>query len=192
MRIALILTLLLSASGCFQTTIFEKRLPEPIRKEKRHIENERQGALMLAKQTKSELANTLSYSLGYPQNLDSSETITANLKADIAKHQNKQDSLNEELARYEGKTIAGTGFNIGKVMNWGLLVGIIVLVVMFPPIITILGFLLKRANGCLRAITMSIDNYSSDSPTNANELKRELAKNMDSTHKQIIGKLQNG
>ena len=137
------------------------------------------------------VATSLSFSLGNPKTIETdAETIAEGLNAENGRHQINADSLNVELAEFEGKKIEGTGIEIGGILNSGMLIGLIVLCVLFPPIVSVLFFLFKRASGTLKNVVGGIDEWAKGN--DAETLKNELSKRMDATHKKLVGKLRHG
>jgi hypothetical protein len=195
MKIAAI-TLCFVLTSCGSFRIFEKDVPSPIRKSEPHKESERQASRMLADRIEKpisakQLATSLSFSIGQPKEI---QTDVSKIKTDLEKHsgnyQSNVDSLNVKLAEFEGKKIEGTGIEIGGIINWGMMIGLILLCVLFPPIVSVLFFLFKRASGTLKNVVGGIDDWAKSN--DAESLKEELSKKMDSQHKKLVGKLRHG
>jgi hypothetical protein len=64
--------------------------------------------------------------------------------------------------------------------------------VLFPPLVTVGIFIIKRLKGTVTAIVKSVDSFQWEDAESADKLKAELAKNMDSDHKKIVRKLKHG
>ena len=193
MRVLLVILLLFS-SGC-SLRVFQAKVPSALHKTESHQESEKVASDYLARNIvdsdQRQVAVALSQSLGLPKdsNQDPQE-ITSDLKSEIQTFQANQTSLNDTLAKYEGKKIEDTGWNIGKNLSWTSIVVLIVLLIACPSLITILFYLLRQSRSAIKAIVQGIEDFKFTSPQSANTLKQILSANMDAKHKDIIHKVK--
>lgn len=196
-----VLVLCLGVTGCqlSQWRVFQSKVPEPLQKPAVQVEAERQSADWLAKTVSAPpeavpVAQKLAASLGEPEHpiaaktpqIGSNEALTQ-LTIGIVEAQRLRDDLNEKLAKYEGKKIEGTGFNVfGLSMSLPVL-GVIAALIFFPGVaIPLLASTLKRVRGTLAAVVQGVQDYKDGKET---DLDTALSKRMDAAHKMQIKKV---
>ena len=191
----LTLSSLLLFSSCGTYRVFQDKVPEPIKKNIYHLENEKQGAYYLAVNSTNEnqlVADALSRSLGIPKFVENdSEILAENLFQEASSYENSLNELNTKLDKLQGKEIEDTGLNV---MPWFSSLGIIVIVlllVFFPSLITVLFFVLKRTRSALGNIVNGIKEFTESDPGNAKDLHELLEKKLDRVEKNLKFKMEN-
>ena len=179
------LTLFLTACSWQPLRVFQAKVPEPLAKAPAQIEAERRGADLIARKIEQPeelkpVAVALAASLGAPaepiEAATAAElpkvaaTATAELQAGMVKMQRQIEQLNRILAKYQGKEIEGTGFSLLGPGATVIIVGLIVLAVAFPPVLTLLVFAYRR----LKATAGIVVNQLEDA-ANAPETREAVA-----------------
>jgi hypothetical protein len=204
MKPTLLLLCVVLFSGCSmlpQWRVFQKKAPEPIVKTEKATEVDRQAADLIAREITAPIelkpvAIKLSQSLGVPEKpltgeiAKVAEDATVAISKELVKVQKERDELNVTLSKIEGKKIEGTGYNIfGFSMSLSVIV-LIVLCVMFPPLATVIWWLVKRISGALSRTTKGISNYVKAHPDQGDKLKSYLSNVHDVADKTIIAKIK--
>ena len=106
---------ILVLSSCSSFQVFEKKVPDPIKKTKDHLDNEKNGAYYLAINSTNEnkfVAGALSRSLGTPKTIEENpELIKKKLLENCQQYESSFSNLNQELENFSGKNIEGSGLN---------------------------------------------------------------------------------
>lgn len=188
-----------------QWRVGQAEVPRPVEKPAVQVEAERQAADLIAKRIEEPVAlkpvaANLSASLGAPEHPIPAETKTEDaakesledLQAGMAKLQAAVVAQNRILARYAGKEIEGTGINLFGPGVTAVVLGLIVLAVVFPPLATILFFMLRRVGGAMSATVAGVEDFiqARQDDDAVKELKAALSKRMDTAHKAIVRKLK--
>ena len=193
MRIAFLMCCLLFTS-CGTTRVFQEKVPSPVYKTQTHKEEEKQSAYYLAVNTSSEtklVADALSRSLGSPSKIQNDPNqIAENLNTEVNAFAKRQNQLNNKLENLQGKEIENTGWNIMPLFSGLGFVVIIVLLVLFPSLITLLFFFLKRTRSALGNIVTGIKEYSDKDPIKAKDLNDLLERKLDRVEKQLKYKME--
>lgn len=181
--------------------IFQKKVPAPIVKPAAQVELERQAAEYIARNVEKPvelkpIAVGLSKSLGVPDK--PVMAIPAEAGPDfydewmkvLKKEQEQRDELNAMLAKQEGKKIEGTGYNIFGFSVGAAGLALIVLMVMFPPLATIIWAIFTRVSGALTTTAKGIAEFVKENPDAGKRLKEKLAQTQDAVHKQVISKIK--
>ena len=193
MRIILVTICLLFAS-CGSLRVLQDKVPSPVEKTDKHTNEERKGAYYLASNTSNEnqmVANVLSRSLGTPTETENNPNkIAENLSAEIRNLEKRQKSLNEKLNNLQGKDIEGTGFNLLPYFSGMGIFVLIALLVLFPSLITVLFFILRRTRSALGNIVTGIKEYSDNDPIHAQKLKDLLDRRLDRAEKKLSHKME--
>jgi hypothetical protein len=190
MKWLLILFIILSA-GC-SLRVFQDKVPPPVEKQNRHIDEERKSAYWLAQNVDEPkpakgIAENLSSSLGYPSEIEADgEVVEISLSKLLSTHQAEQDALKKKLTELDGAEIEGTGFNLLPAMSGLGIVGIIALCIFCPALITVGVFVIKRLKSCLSTIVKAIDEHTFIEPASAKLLKEKLSREMDKSHKKLV------
>lgn len=192
-------------SGCTSLlpkwTIFQKEVPAPIVKPVKQIEAERQTADYIARVVEKPpelkpLAVSLSESLGHPEKplvgaIDDVETrMVKAWEKVLLQDQQQRESLDSLLAKYGGKKIEGTGYNVFGFTMSGAVIILVILVILFPPIGIILWSVFKRLSGALASTVKGVSNYIKENPESGQKLKGYLKDTQDLAHKKIISKVK--
>ena len=191
----IVVSLCLVFTSCGSLRVFQEEVPSPIKKTEIHKNEERKGAYYLALNTTEEnqlVANALSRSLGTPTEVENNaEIISETLFKQTSTHEQNLYGLNTKLDKLQGKQIKDTGLNV---MPWfsglGFIV-VIVLLVLFPSLITVLFFVLKRTRSALGNIVTGIKEFSESDPSNAKDLHELLEKKLDRVEKNLKFKMEN-
>lgn len=191
MRFVTLVALFL-VSSCSSFQLFEKQVPDPVRKSIKHQEYEKQGAYFLARNTedKNELvANALSRSIGTPKKKEEdADTIESKLFEVNSDFENRRVILNQELESFSGKKIEGTGMNVFPFFSSFGIIAVVALLVLFPGTITILFFILRRTRSAMANIVDGIEQFSKDDPEHCKHLDDLLEKRLDRREKQCLKK----
>lgn len=189
-----ILFYLIFLTSCGSVRVFEDKVPEPIRKNQIHLDKEKQGAYYLAVNAKDEnkdVANALSRSIGTPSKIeDNPKTIIESLFSFTSNYEGKISNLNQELETLQGKDIEGTGFNL---MPFTSILGIVVIgviLILFPSVITILFFILKRTRTAFGNMVQGVKEFTANNPNEAKNLDIILEKKMDRQEKILKTKYE--
>ena len=190
-------------SGCQlpQWRVFQKKVPGPLVKAESVVELERQSADFIARNVieppeLKPIAEKLSQSLGAPKEpiLESpakaEDEFAKAWNKELLKTQEQIRELNDELAALNGKKVEDTGFNVFGPSMGLLVVGVVALLVMFPPLATVLWWLMKRASGALTRTAKGISDYIKDNPTDGQRLKEYLKKSQDAIDREVIAKIR--
>jgi hypothetical protein len=191
-------------AGCQmpQWRVGQKSVPAPVQDSPAKVEAERAAADLIARkiETPAELkpvASQLSSSLGAPSKpitepdiAKASEQASDDLRAEIAALQRQVEKQNKFLAKYAGKEIEGTGFNVFGPSMGLIVIGLIALGVACPPLMTLMFFVLRRMKATAGHLVAGVESFSKEEPEAAEKLKAGLSKAMDSTHKQLVRKLK--
>ena len=184
-----LLPILLLLGSCTSMRVFQEKVPEPIQKTDSHINEEKRGAYYLAINTTHEnkvVADALSRSLGTPTTIkENPNEIAETLFAETSAYENGMDALNTKLENYQGKEIEGTGWNIMPLFSGVGIILIVVLLVLFPSLITLLFFVLKRTRGALGNIVTGIKEFSDNDPNKAKDLNELLERKLDRAEKKL-------
>ena len=190
-----LLPLLLLFSSCTSLRVFQDKVPEPIKKTEIHKNEERKSAYYLALNTTEEnqlVANALSRSLGTPSNVEKdANVLSETLFEETSAYEKSLFGLNNKLEKFQGKEIEDTGFNIMPLFSGLGIVVIIVLLVLFPSLVTVLFFILRRTRSALGNIVNGIKEFSENDPTHARDLNELLDKKLDRVEKNLKFKLEN-
>ena len=158
--------------GCGTMRLFQAKVPPPLAKEAPQVEAERRAADLIAReiQTPVELkpvAEGLSSSLGKPQKPLTSATpaeltkaaATSNgeLQVGLAKMQKQIEVLNKQLIRYQGREIEGTGFDIAGPGMMVVVIGLVVLAVACPPVMTLMFFAFRRLKAAAGIVVNEVE-----------------------------------
>ncbi len=192
-------------SGCAslmpQWRLFQKKVPAPIVKPAAQVEVERQAAEYIARTVEKPvelkpIAIGLSKSLGVPEKpiLEAPaeaapDFYDAWMKV-LKKEQEQRDELNAMLAKTEGKKIEGTGYNVFGFSVGAAGLALIILLVMFPPLATIIWAIFTRVSGALTTTAKGIAEFVKENPDAGKRLKDKLAQTQDAVHKQVISKIK--
>lgn len=201
--------LFLSACTMAEFRVGQKKVPDPIAKTDKQIEGERQAADLLAKGIKEPpslkpVAQGLSDSLGKPEKpLVSTSPTTAEvdtasvlalqrLESGMVKMQQQIEAQNKFIAKYSGTKLEGTGFDLMGPGSFLLVVGLIVLAVLCPPIITLMFFALRRLKAAAGIVVNEIESAAKDPEAKAAvaKIKANVAAKMQS-NKQPTSLLKN-
>lgn len=192
----LIFTSLLFLTSCGSYRIFQDKVPEPVKKNEIHLNNEKQGAFYLAKNTQDNnknVADALSRSLGLPEIIEEDfDKITKDLITSSSNYENRIYGLNTKLENLKGKELEGTGFNVFPITS---ILGIILLVVvciLFPSAVTILFFILKRTRLALANVVSGVKEFTQNNPEESKGLDEILEKKLDRAEKKLKWKYENG
>jgi len=185
---------ILVLSSCSSLQFFEKKVPDPIKKTKDHLDNEKNGAYYLAVNTSNQnqsVANALSRSLGTPKTIeDNPELIKKNLLDNCQEYESNIYGLNKELINFQGKDIKGSGFNLFPfVSSFGLIV-IVALLILFPSLASVLFFILRRTKKAFENVVKGVQEFSKDDPEASKKLQDLLEKKLDRTEKILKGKVE--
>lgn len=189
-RLLCILAVLLFAACGSSTRLFQSKVPEPVRKPAAQLEGERQAADLLAKgiekpQSLVPVAEGLSNSLGKPQKPLPSDTpaqvdtsalkVVASMEANLVKMQKQLDVLNLKLTQFQGKPIEGTGFDFAGPGMMVVIVGLIVLAVACPPVMTLMFFAFRRLKAAASIVVNEMESAAA-APETAEAVKAIKAK----------------
>lgn len=176
-------------SSCGSLRVFEEKVPDPIKKNIKHIDEEKKGAYYLAMHTKDfnrMVADALSRSLGNPSSIEEDPNQLANnLFSYSSDYGARFLSLNNQLEHLQGKDISGTGFNLAPFISGFGIVGILALFILFPSLATILFFILKRTRNAMANVVSGIKEFSESSPDKAKDLNDLLDKKLDRVEKKM-------
>ncbi len=190
-------------TGCFHKRVFQKTVPENVEKPAVQVEGEKRAASFIKTVTKPPVANPvevvaavhevateLSSSLGAPKVeptwADLHKIIAELRQANLAK--DKQLEAWKAFGRkYAGKTIQGTGFDLGPFLGIGGMVGVVALCIFVPGV----GFVLIRVVpvlwGMVRRMAIGIEGFAHDMPAEGEKLKQlYLGRKMNEVDKRII------
>jgi hypothetical protein len=186
--------LFLFSSSC-SLRVFKDKVPEPNNKTRDHKESEREGAYYLAEKvtepSSRKVAQSLSNSLGIPSDTQKkSEEIASSLKAHSRNYEERGRELNEELSQYSGKRIEGTGLNIMPAITSISFIGFIVLLVLFPSVISVFFFLLRRSKLAFGNLVKGIGKFSQSEPEAGTKLNDILEKELDRKEKLLAKKFE--
>lgn len=184
--LALALLLLFVVAGCgFPTRVFQSKVPDPITKPPAQLEGERQAADLLAHGIEAPkslvpVAEGLSSSLGKPQKPLPSTTpeqvdasalkVIASMEQNLVKMQRQLDVLNLKLTAFQGKTIEGTGFNIAGPGMMAVIIGLVVLAVACPPVMTLMFFAFRRMKAAAGIVVTEMEK-AAEAPETAEAVK---------------------
>ena len=188
-NIIMISTLL---SGCAGLEIARKSVPDPVEKSDTQKEAEKVGANYLARKVEKpegarEVARTLSHSLGEPSKQeDDPEKIIKSLRESIRKQQDELDNLNEELQKYQGKKIADTGVNVTGIGMSSSLIILIILCVLFPPILTVVFFVIKNLKRTIECLVTGVQDLVEKDPNAGRDFLGAMSRRMDNSQKGIV------
>lgn len=203
-RLIPVIVLVVAFAGCQfpQWRVGQAKVPEPMDRPKAQVEAERQAADLVARTIKEPeemipVAQKLSESLGAPQKqIDATDLNKARDEAlalllrGMLRQQKQLDELNTKLAKYQGKEIEGTGFNLfGPSMSL-VVISLIALGVICPPAATLMFFLLRKTRDALKTTITNVEKFSEAEPEAAAKLKDLQSKAMDSVHKKLVRKLK--
>ena len=170
-------------TSCGSYRIFQDKVPEPIKKNTKHIENEKQGAFYLATYADNKnksLADALSRSLGIPLKVNNdSEEITNGLHSSTSKFENRILGLNTELENLQGKDIEGTGVNFFPITSIIGIIVIIGLLILFPSALTVLFFVLRRTRTAFANVVSGVKEFTENNPNESKGLEELLDKKLD-------------
>lgn len=194
MKLLILIPFVFALSSCSSFQVFEKKVPESIRKNKDHLDNEKSGAYYLAINTtdqNQDVANALSRSLGSPNKIENDpKIIKKKLLENTQDYESKIFELNKQLDQFGGKKIDGTGFSLFPfVSSFGFIV-IIILLVLFPSLASVLFFILKRTKKAFENVIIGIKEFEKDNPESAKSLEEMLEKKLDKAEKIMKGKVQ--
>jgi hypothetical protein len=186
---------ILVLSSCSSFQVFEKKVPDPIKKTKDHLDNEKNGAYYLAINSNNQnkaLANVLSRSIGTPKTIEENpELIKKNLLENCQQYESNIYGLNKELINFQGKDIKGSGFNLFPfVSSFGIIV-IVALLILFPSLASVLFFILRRTRSAMQNIVTGIKEFSEHDPDKAKNLNELLNKKLDRVEKNLKFKMEN-
>jgi hypothetical protein len=196
--------LCLLVAGCQvpQWRVFQAKVPAPIAKDAGQIETDRRAADLVARTIETPVvlkpvAAALSQSLGQPENpiqtkdlASASQAATEEVRRSIVAMEEQIANQTVLLAKFEGKAIEGTGFNLFGIGSTAALVGLAALCVGCPSIITFLFFMLRRMRGALTATVAGVQAFKDENPEVADALRTELEKAHDAGHKTLIRELK--
>ena len=190
-------------SGCQlpQWRVFQKKVPGPLVKAESVVELERQSADFIARNVieppeLKPIAEKLSQSLGAPKEpiLESpakaEDEFARAWNKELLKTQKQIRELNDELAALNGKKVEDTGFNVFGPSMGLLVVGVVALLVMFPPLATVLWWLMQRASGALTRTAKGVSNFIKENPNEGERLKDYLEKAQDTVDRDVIAKIK--
>jgi Sec-independent protein translocase protein TatA len=185
---------ILVLSSCSSFQVFEKKVPDPIKKTKDHLDNEKNGAYYLAINSNNQnkaLANVLSRSIGTPKTIeDNPELIKKNLLDNCQEYESNIYGLNKELINFQGKDIKGSGFNLFPfISSFGIIV-IVALLILFPSLASVLFFILRRTKKAFENVVKGVQEFSKDDPEASKKLQDLLEKKLDRTEKILKGKVE--
>lgn len=186
----IIISLLLS--GCAGLEVARKSVPDPVEKSEKQKEAEKVGANYLARKVEEpkeakEVARTLSTSLGEPaKQEDDPEKIIKSLRENIRKQQDELDELNTKLEKYQGKKIAGTGINVMGIGLSGSVIALIVLCIIFPPVLTIVFFVIKNLKRTIECLVTGVQDLVERDPPAGRDFLGAMSRRMDTSQKGII------
>ena len=92
MKLLLLISFVFTFTSCSSFQVFEKKVPDPIRKNKDHLNNEKSGAYYLAINTtdqNQDVANALSRSLGSPNKIENDPEIIKKLLENTQDYESK-------------------------------------------------------------------------------------------------------
>lgn len=192
MKYTSIIGLIILLSGCTGLEVMRKNVPEPIVKSEKQKEAEKVGANYLARkvekpQEAKEVARSLSTSLGEPaKQEDDPNKIIKDLRENIRKQQEELDELNEELEQYQGKKVAGTGINVFGVGMSGSVIALVILCILFPPILTIIFFVIKNLKRTIECLVTGVQDLVEKDPPAGRDFLGAMSRRMDTSQKGII------
>ena len=132
------------------------------------------------------MCKCLSRSLGTPQNLaEDANAINDNLYKSINEYENGFTNLNQELQNLENKKIQDTGFSLTPLFSGLGFIAVVAICVLFPSVLTILFFVLKRTRSALQNIVTGIKEFSDNDPDNAKNLHQLLEQKLDRVEKKL-------
>lgn len=190
-------------SGCQlpQWRVFQKKVPQPIVKPASVVELERQSADFIARNLLEPpelkpVAVKLSQSLGAPKEpildtpVEAESQFEKAWNKELLKTQAQIAELNKELQELNGKKVEDTGLNVFGPSMGLLVIGGIALLVAFPPLATILWWLMQRASGALTRTARGISNYVKENPNEGERLKNYLKQTQDTVDREVIAKIR--
>lgn len=195
MRLLIILSIL-CFSGCTSLEIGRKKVPDPVEKTKSHVEAEKIGADYLARKVEKpveakEVARSLSGSLGRPKKeVDDASKVVQDLQIHVRKHEEEINALNNTLEQYSGKKIDGTGINV---IGTGLPLSVIILIVLcilFPPIITVVFFIIKNLKRTIECLVSGVHDLVDNDPATGSNFLNTMSRRMDSAQKSAVKRAQ--
>jgi hypothetical protein len=190
--ISLIIVGLLSGCSSLSWRVGQKKVPEPVQKSVEHKEAEKVSANFLARKVETPVeakavAKGLSTSLGEPkEENDDPEKVISNLRKFVAQQQADIDELNKQLGKYQGKKIEGTGVNVGGFAFGGTTILLIVLCVMFPPILTVVFYIIRNLKRTIECMVSGVQDLVEKNPGEGVEFLGAMSRRMDSSQKKII------
>jgi hypothetical protein len=204
-RLLILAALLLTVPGCGlipEYRVGQKAVPPPVQKTPAQLEAERQAAELLARGIEEPpslkpVAQGLSDSLGKPQKslvpanptreqVDTAALeAVARLEASLAKMQKQVDAQNKFLTKYAGTKLEGTGFDLGSWGGGALLIGLVVLAIACPPVMTLMFFAFRRLKAAASIVVNEMEAAAKEPEAKeaVAKIKERVAAKMQS-HKQ--------
>lgn len=210
--------LLLVGCNVVSKRLFQAEVSPPIEKTPKQIETERRAADLIARfieepKVLKPVAVGLSASLGQPETpipaptvaeLPKAASLAENeLRLALVAMQKQLTELNENLAKYQGKKIEGTGFAIAGPSAIAIVIALVVLCAIFPPALTLLLFTVRRLKATAAIVVNKLEDASNEAlkavPATPEEakaieatkeafinLKKDIGNKMDRKHKATV------
>lgn len=189
----ILLCLALTGCGVVPTRLFQKTVPMPISNVV--TEEHKQSAELLTHgvinpPALETVAERLSDSLGKPakflpstttEQVEASASVAlTRLESNISALQKQVDDQNKFLAKYAGTKLENTGFDIA---SWGggfLLIGLVILAIACPPVMTLLFFALRRMKAAAGIVVNELEAAAQSAETQdaVKAIKSKIAKSM--------------
>jgi len=203
-----LMVVLLALSGCNtpQWRVFQSKVPAPLVKSEVQVEAERAGADLVARTVTAPpeiipVAQKLSESLGAPEYpiiqvnaAKASKEALNGLQSGIIRAQESRVELNEQLAKFDGKKIEGTGVNVfGFAVSLPVL-GLIALAIFCPGVFGWLWWCAKKAGklaeGALTATVSAVQDFKAENPNSKLAINQKLDGKQDEAHKALVRKIK--
>jgi hypothetical protein len=170
--LVLVAFLLLVGCSLAPLRVFQAKVPDPIVKTEGQQEADRRAADLLARKLETPVALKpvavgLSASLGAPKKSLQADTPAEleraadqsllELRAGMLKLQQQIESQNKFLAKYAGKEIEGTGLSLLGPGMTALVIGLIVLAVACPPVMTLMFFAFRRLKAAASIVVNEVE-----------------------------------
>ena len=202
--IAVVLLVALCLGGCSmpQWRVGQKTVPIDVGPSVQSVESQRRAAALIVDLSASvssdpgkqigeihAVAVPLSVSLGEPlkrATVFQAPDVAASLRKSTLDAQSKADKWRDFSKKYAGVPLEGTGINLAGPAGALGLIGVIALCIAFPPIGYVLLRMLPVLWGYFRSSTNGIANFIATRPEAAEDLKANLTRKMDASHKALV------
>lgn len=201
-----LLVLIVSLCGCSLTgwRVGQKKVPLDTGPSIESVESQRRAAALIADLSASvsfdpgkqisdihAVAVPLSASLGEPLKraaVFQAPDVVAALRKSTLDAQAKAQKWQAFSVKYAGTPLEDTGINLAGPAGFMGLIGVVALCIMFPPV----GYLLLRVLpvlwGYFVASTNGIANFVASNPRAGADLKAQLSRKLDTSHKRLVKK----